>query len=393
MAGFVVSSPFTLVLVIITLSFVAAILSGKLRLSYGTVLISIGFVLSFLSVPTGLHDIPLDRDLMLGLLVPPLIFEAAMRTRYEVFKTVQRTVLVLAIFGVVVSALVSSVLLHVALGLPLIAAVAFGIIISPTDPVSVVNMLKSKKAPERLTTILESEAYLNDATAVILYPIAVSLTFSPLISAGTFLYTLAGGILIGLLVSGVAELLYRLVTEPLAETMFTVVIMFGSYALAESLAVSGLVAVAIAGLYMGNRTMRTAMSDKTRETMVTFWDITAFMAASVAFLLVGLKADFRLLVAFAPLVIGAFGVVLLSRIVTVYPIVHLTSHLGERIPSSWTKVLAMAGLRGAVSVTLALSLPESALKETVVAMTFGVALLSLIVQGEFLRTRLKTASL
>lgn len=154
-----------------------------------------------------------------------------------------------------------------------------------------VSVLKRVKAPERLTTILESEAYFNDATAVILFSIVMSLSVSPLQSIGVFAYTFAGGVFVGLLVSGIAELLYRLVTEPLAETMFTTVVMFGSYALAETLGVSGLVAVAIAGLYMGNRTMRVAMSDKTRETMVAFWEILTFMATSLAFLLLGLKGD------------------------------------------------------------------------------------------------------
>lgn len=393
MVHFVAGSPFTVILLVITFAFVAAILSDKLRLSYTTILIAIGFALSFLSVPSGLHDIPLDSDIILGLVVPPMIFEAAMRTRYGVFRTVQRTVLALAVFGVIVSALVSAAVLQIGLGLPLVVAFTFGIIVSPTDPVSVVSVLKRVRAPERLTTILESEAYFNDATAVILYSIVISLSVDPLQSIGLFAYTLGGGVLIGLLVSVIAELLYRLVTEPLAEATFTTVVMFGSYALAQSLGTSGLIAVAIAGLYMGNRTMRVAMSDKTRETMVAFWEILTFLAASLAFLLLGLKANLWLLYTFAPLIAIAFLAILLSRVISVYPIVGLTRLMGERIPSSWTRVLATAGLRGAVSVVLALSLPEGPFKETIVAMTFGVAILSLVVQGELLAVRLRKAGL
>jgi len=174
MVHLIAGSPFTVILLVIAWAFVAAVLSDKLRLSYTTILIVIGFALSFVSVPLGLHDLPLDRDIMLGLVVPPMIFEAAMRTRYEVFKTVHRTVFALAIFGVVVSALVSAAVLQIGLGLPLVAALTFGVIVSPTDPVSVVNLLKRVRAPERLTTILESEAYFNDATAVILYSVVLS---------------------------------------------------------------------------------------------------------------------------------------------------------------------------------------------------------------------------
>jgi CPA1 family monovalent cation:H+ antiporter len=392
-ADLFVASPFVTIFFVITFAFVAAILSEKLKASYSTVLIAIGLVLSALRITGGLGSLTLDRDVILGLIVPPLIFEAAMRTRYEVFRTVQKTVVALAIFGVVISALISGAVLHFALGLPLEVALAFGVIVSPTDPVSVVNVLRRIKAPERLTTILESEAYFNDATAVILYPVAISLSFSPLQSISLFAYTFGGGLLVGLTVSGLAELLYRQVTEPLAETTFTIVIMFGSYLLGGSLGVSGLAAVAVVGLYMGNRTMRTAMSEETKMTMTKFWEVVTFMATSFAFLLLGLKADFQLLVAFTPFITAAFLAILVARIFSVYPITLLTRLIGEEIPSSWTKVLAMGGMRGAVSVALALSLPESSSKNLIVSMTFGVAILSLIGQGEILQRYLKKVRL
>jgi CPA1 family monovalent cation:H+ antiporter len=384
----------TVVLLVIVLSFVSAILSEKLRISYTTIMIAIGLVLPFLKILGGLSAIVLDRTIILGLVVPPLIFEAAMRTKYQIFRTVRKTVLALAIFGVIISAVLSGLVLNIALGLPLAIALTFGVIVSPTDPVSVVNVLKRSEAPERLTTILESEAYFNDATAVILYTIAISITFNPLQSITEFGYTFVGGIMVGLIVSGIAELLYRLVTEPLAETYFTVAVMFGSYTLAGILGVSGLVAVAIAGLYMGNRTMRVAMSEETRVTMTKFWEVITFMVTSFAFLLLGLKADVSLLVTFTPFVIAAFVAILLGRVLSVYPIIGLASLMGEKIPSPWIKILAGGGLRGVISVALALSLPEGfPFRETIVAMTFGVALISLIVQGEFLHAYLKAPRL
>lgn len=269
----------------------------------------------------------------------------------------------------------------------------FGVIVSPTDPVSVVHVLKRVRAPEKLTTILETEAYFNNATPIALYPIAISLSFSPLQDLGMFGYSLLGGVVVGLAVSAAAELLHRLITEPLAETSFTIAVMYGSYVFAESLGVSGLIAVPIAGLYMGSRTMRTAMSEETRTTMTKFWEVVTFMATSFAFLLLGLKADFALLVAFAPFILIAFLAILLARILSVYPIIWSASLLGEKIPASWTSVIATAGLRGAVSVALALSLPETEFKDAIVAMTFGVALLSLVVQAEILQAYVKTLKL
>jgi len=386
-------SPLTIVSLVIFLSFLGAILSEKLKASYPTVMIVIGLVLSFLKIGGALSSITFDSNLIIGFVVPPLIFEAAMRTRFETFRTVEKTVVSLAILGVVISAIVSGLVVNIALGLPLGAALMFGVIISPTDPVSVVNVLKRVRAPERLTTILESEAYFNNATPVILYSIATSLTFNPVQDVGTFAYTLAGGGAVGFLVSLIAELLHRLITEPLAETSFTIAVMFGSYVFAESLGMSGLIAVPIAGLYMGNRTMRTAMSEETRTTMTRFWEVVTFVATSFAFLLMGLKADFALLITYGPLIIAAFLAIVVARIISVYPIIGLTNMMGERIPHSWTRLLAMAGLRGAVSVALALSLPESSFKDTLVAMTFGVALLSLVVQAEILQISAKSMTL
>jgi CPA1 family monovalent cation:H+ antiporter len=386
--------PLTILLLIIVLSFIGAILSEKMRVSYTTVMVLIGLVVSFLRLAGGLSALQLDRTLVLGLVVPPLIFEAAMRTRYEVFNTVRKTVLALAVVGVILSALLTGFALNLALGLPLLVALTFGVIVSPTDPVSAVNVLKHLHAPERLRTILETEAYFNDATAVALYPIAVSLTFSPLQSAGLFAYNFGVGILIGLLVSAVSELLYRLITEPLAETYFTIAVMFGSYLSAEAIGASGLVAVAVAGLYMGNRTMHVAMSKETRETMTKFWDIATFIVTSFVFLLLGLRADLSVLVAYLPFIGAAFAIIFLARAASVYPVVAITRILGEKFPRSWTNVLAAAGLRGAVSVALALSVPdEFPFRAAIIAMTFGVALLSLVVQGELVQAYVRRLKL
>ncbi len=386
------TSPMTLMLFVIVLSFVAAIISSKLRASYTTVIVAIGLILSLLRLEVGFSSISIDSNLILGIVVPPLIFEAAMRTRFEVFKTVQKTVIGLAIFGVVISAFVSSIVLNITLGLPLAVALLFGVIVSPTDPVTVVSILKRVQVPERLTTILESEAYLNNATPVILFPIALSLSFNPMQSLSHFAVILLGGVAVGLLVSGIAELLHKLITEPLAETSFTIAVMYGSYILAESLGVSGLMAVPIAGLYMGNRTMRTAMSEETRLTMTKFWEVVTFLATSFAFLLIGLKTDFSLLVAYAPFIIVAFAAILVARILSVYPILWLAQLLGEKIPSSWKKIVAFAGLRGAVSVALVLALPQSSSGGIITAMVFGVALISLIIQAEILQAYIKNKS-
>jgi CPA1 family monovalent cation:H+ antiporter len=387
-----VGTPLTILLLVIILSFVASLLSDKLKAPYPTVMIGIGLALSIFEFGRGISNIPISGDLILGLVVPPLIFESAIRTRFRIFRAVHRTVISLAIFGVIISAFATALVLNLTLRLPLATALLFGLIISPTDPVTVVSVLKRVRAPEKLTTILESEAYLNNATPVILYSFAVTFSFSPMRDLGLFAYTFLGGLAVGLAVAGIGELLHRQITSPLPETAFTIFTMFGSYVIAESLGMSGLIAVPIAGLWLGNRTMQTAMSEETRNTMTHFWEVMTFLATSFAFLLIGLKTDIRLLYAYAPYVIVAFAAILVARLLSVYPIVALTRMLGEKLPVSWNKVLAFAGLRGAVSVALALSLPESDYKAVITAMVFGVVLISLVVQTEILSGYLKRES-
>lgn len=146
MADLGAGSLLTALSLVIVLSFVGAILSDKIKASYTTVLIAIGLALSFLRISGQLGSIAFDRTVILGLIVPPLIFEASLRTRFETLRTVQKTVLGLSVFGVVISAIVSAVILNMLLGLPLAVALMFGVIISPTDPVSVVNVLKRVRA-------------------------------------------------------------------------------------------------------------------------------------------------------------------------------------------------------------------------------------------------------
>ena len=126
------------------------------------------------------------------------------------------------------------------------------------------------------------------------------------------------------------------------------------------------------------------MSEETRETMIKFWEVVTFLATAFAFLLIGLKADFELLITFAPFIVVAFTA-MITEILSVYPILWLAQVMGEKVPASWKRILAFAGLRGAVSIALVLSVPESNYKGTLQTMVFGVALLSLIVQAEILQ--------
>jgi CPA1 family monovalent cation:H+ antiporter len=216
--------------------------------------------------------------------------------------------------------------------------------------------------------------------------------FDLLGAAINFSVVFLGGAGVGLAVSAGAEKLHALMDEPLSETALTIATVFGSVALANALGVSGLVAVAVAGLYFGNVTIRSekVVSVRVKETAFNFWEIIAFFANSAAFLYLGSTMDVVKISQNLWIIGIALGSVLAARAASVYPILAVTSKFAkEKIPLMWRNVVVLGGMRGAISVALAASLPEGDLKNTIGTITFGVVLSSLIIQFVLLSAYVK----
>jgi CPA1 family monovalent cation:H+ antiporter len=176
-----------------------------------------------------------------------------------------------------------------------------------------------------------------------------------------------------------------LMNDPFSETALTVATVFGSVVLANSLGVSGLVAVAVAGLYFGNATVKKEadMSLKVRTAVFNFWEMAAFFANSATFLYLGISMNIVRIAENFPLIALSFAAVLVARAASTYPILTATNRLTrEKIPVIWRHVVTLGGMRGAISVALVASIPPTAseFKSTVATITFGVVLLSLIIQ-------------
>jgi len=188
--------------------------------------------------------------------------------------------------------------------------------------------------------------------------------------------------------------LHKLLDDPFSDTALSVAVMFGSVVVANSLGVSGLIAAAVAGLYFGNITMRfeKIISPKVRTFTSNFWEMIAFFANSLAFLYLGLSMDLIRIGQNLPLIALAFVVVLAARAASTYPILGLTNKFTkENTPKTWRNVVMMGGMRGALSVALVATLPESEFKETLQTITFGVVLASLIIQYSVLARYIKKA--
>ncbi len=395
--------------------FAASVISSKIKIPYTMILVGIGIAIS-LSMFTGFnlgnftHD-SIDPKLILYFIVPPLIFEAMMKIKHEEFKQVQISTLLLATVGVLLATLVGGFLLVYVAGLPYLVSFAFAALIAPTDAAIVIEVFKRVRVPKLLSTLMESEASFNDATGVILFSSIIAIAVAQGSSLGTenitgqidvniiqelehFALVFFGGIAVGLIISTAAQWLHKLLDDPFSETALSIAVMFGSVVTANSLGVSGLIAAAVAGLYFGNVTMRSEkiISPKVRLYASSVWEMIAFFANSLAFFYLGLSMDLTKISQNLPLILLAFGVVLAARAASTYPILGLTHKFTkENTAKTWRNVVWIGGMRGALSVALVATLPQSEFKDTLQTITFGVVLASLIIQYPVLSKYIKKA--
>jgi CPA1 family monovalent cation:H+ antiporter len=393
--------------------FLASLLANKTRVPYTMILVGVGIIVSLFHVSgVGLIDksrFLVDPKLILYFIVPPLIFEAMMKIDREQFKTVRITSLALSTLGVVLATLVGGFLLSYVAGLPTIVAFAFAALIAPTDAAIVIEVFKRIKTPTSLNVLMASEASFNDATGIVIFSsiIALALTQGSALEPTEtinqinvdilsqlvhFAIVFFGGIAIGLGFAIAARFLMKLMNEPLSETALSVAVLFGSVVVANALQLSGLVAAAASGLYFGNLVMKGKgiMSERAQIYSSHFWDMIAFFANSVAFLYLGLSMNILDLGKNLPLIAVAFGAVLAARAASTYPILAITHRFTrEKWPSAWRHVVMLGGMRGALSVALVATLPESSFKDILEPITFGVVLSSLIVQYPVLSRYIK----
>jgi CPA1 family monovalent cation:H+ antiporter len=404
-----------LILIFLAMIFAAALFSSRTKVPYTIGLVGIGIAISlFLGLARGevgglniLNFNRLDPKLIIDFIIPPLIFEAMMKVDYyNEFKAIRVSALLLATLGVVIATVVTGLLLMYLAHLPLLIAFTFAALIAPTDAAIVIEIFKRVRGvPGLLSTIMESEATLNDATGIIVFSSIITLasysyflnsdgSFSSNIITNNFIvYEIVrfiivffGGVAIGLGIAAATHRLHSLMNDPFSETALTIATVFGSVVLANSLGVSGLVAVAVAGLYFGNATVKKEadMSLKVRTAVFNFWEMAAFFANSVAFLYLGISMNILRIAENFPLIALAFVAVLVARAVSTYPILAVTNRLTrEKIPVIWRHVVMLGGMRGAISVALVASIPSTAAREfktTLETITFGVVLLSLVIQ-------------
>ncbi|MEP6620804.1 MAG: sodium:proton antiporter, partial [bacterium] len=270
-------------------------------------------------------------------------------------------------------------------GIDLKVGLVFGALVAATDPVAVTALFRELKAPARLATLVESESLFNDGTGVVFLSLVLAYVTGATTSVGgvlvQFVFVVGGGVLVGLAVGLAVSMIIRRVDEPMIEIGLTVIAAYGSFVLAEGIHASGVLGTVIAGMMCGRQGRDLGMSHVSREAVQTFWEYIAFALNSIVFLLVGFQFDALRLRPIAVLLAVAFAAMLLARAAVVFGLLHLQRG-AERLPLNWGAVISLGGLRGALSIVLALALPDTLpARDLLVSMTVGVVLLSIIVQG------------
>jgi CPA1 family monovalent cation:H+ antiporter len=270
--------------------------------------------------------------------------------------------------------------------IPFIWALAFGALISPTDPIAVLGILKGAGAAKSLETKITGESLFNDGVAVVVFLVLLGIaTGSHDAAAGTILFLFmqeaVGGVVYGLAIGALAYWMLKQVDEYSVEVLITLALTTGGYALAERLHLSAPIAIVVAGLLIGNHGRSLAMSDRTREHLDTFWELIDEILNAVLFVLIGMEVlvlAYRDEYLYAGIL--AIPIALFARLVAVGVPIGLIRRYRDFSPMVVT-ILTWGGLRGGISVALALSLPTGQIRDTLVTVTYVVVVFSILVQG------------
>lgn len=368
---------------LLLIAVVVGIAARRLKLPYTVGLVLAGIALAF--VPS-FSRIELTGNLIFTALLPPLIFEAAIQIPWRDLRRDLPVTSFFATIGVALAGAVTAAGLHFVLGWPWISGFAAGVLISATDPVSVIATFKNTRVDERLKLLVETESLLNDGTAAVLFAIIVAVAGGRAISVpgaiGSFCLIVGGGILIGCAVAWLVLLLAGRTDEHPFVIALTTVGAYSSFWLAEHFGFSGVLATLSCGIVVGNWGYAGALADIGRQTVIDFWEFAAFVANSLVFLLMGSELARQDFVGVWAAVAVFLGLAIVSRATAVYGCSLAFARSRLKIPMNHQHVLFWGGLRGALALALAFGLPLGIEHyELIQTGVFGVVAFSVLVQG------------
>lgn len=336
-----------------------------------------------------LSQIDFDETVLHGMLAL-LLFAGALHINLGDLGEQKGAIALLATVGIAVSTLLIGSMTWLVLGwlaipVPFIYCLLFGSLISPTDPIAVLGILKTAGAPRSLETKTAGESLFNDGIGVVVFLVLLQVAQGEDLGAGDvawlFIKEAAGGLVFGLAIGVVAYQLLKRTDNYQVEIMTTLALAMGGYALAEALHVSAPIAVVVAGLLIGNQGRSFAMSDVTRERLDSFWELIDEILNAVLFVLIGLEVLVMPITGgYLVAALAIIPITLLARFISVWGVLAALRRRRDFSPGA-ELILTWGGLRGAISVAMALSLPSGEYRSVIVAITYGVVIFSIIVQG------------
>jgi len=391
--------------ILITLAAVFAYINVRFfKLPLGILFITMGAIIS-LALMTAGHLFPSFTQLikqklssidfsefLLGIVLSFLLFAGSLRLNLIQIKASAKSITVFATVGVLISTFLIGTLafylLHLfKLDVPYINCLLFGALISPTDPVAVLSIFKEAKIPDSIKIKIEGESLFNDGIGIVAFVTIMqvagngieNLNFSSVLFL--FLREAVGGIIAGFIIGYIGYRLVRSIDHFQTEILITLAMVMGGYSLCHFLHVSGPLAMVVAGLITGNKSLEEAMSDTTRDYTEKFWEITDEILNAILFILIGLQLviiSFQ----FNLLIIGLIMAILLIlvRYISLW-LPAFSFFFKKDLKDKTLEIMTWGGLRGGISIALALSLPQSMYKEFFVPVTFVIVLFSIIVQG------------
>src|SRR5690348_8924596 len=383
--------------VLLLVACLIAMLTRRLGLPYIVGLVAAGFLIALLPESPNL---PLSRELIFNVLLPPLVFEAALQLDWKRFRDELPLTLTLAFAGVAIATVVVAAGMHWLVGWSWIGAALFGALIAATDPVSVIAAFREMDCLPRVSMVVEAESLLNDGVAAVAFAVlsAVAVGASPSAAniAPAFLWTLGGGIVIGVAVSAAILLIVGRTDDPLVEITLTTIAAYASFLIAERFYASGIISALAAGLMTGSIGPARVFSTHGRDRVSWAWEFFAFLANSIVFILIGMN------VASQPIhrlgsaaAVAAILLVLAGRALSIYPLSALFIASRWRLRPAFQHTLFWGGLRGALALALALAVPVQVPERNAIILTaFVVVAFSILVQGltmPWLINRLKLA--
>jgi len=350
---------------------------------------------SVMEVVSGLlAQIDFHETVMRGML-SFLLFAGALHVDFTAFKSRARAIALMATLGILISTFLIGWVTWLMLNafdieMPFIWALVFGALISPTDPVAVLGLFKTVNVPETLEAKMAGESLFNDGVGVVIFTVVVAVAVGGnghggdvgvLFVTELFFTEAVGGAILGLLAGYAGYRAMHHIDEHNLEIMITLALVMVTYAVALRLHMSGPIAMVVAGLFIGNKGMKHAVSETTRDYIRTFWSLLDEILNSVLFLLIGLEVlVIAKLVDHVGVALLAIPVTLAARWISVFVPISILSRW-RTFTKGAIPILTWGGLRGGIAVALALSLPPNEYKPTILTITYAVVLFSIIVQG------------